>query len=143
MNLEKLRPIIILIIIVVIASSMILTVHAKRGPDPFNSVWTAINDLQNQINNIQLIPGPQGPPGVSGYEIIYDEINVVNGIYTIELTCPDTKKVLGGGYSRDSSSVRVLQNYPKSNNTWVVVADFPSGADLLNLKAYATCAYAQ
>jgi hypothetical protein len=35
----------------------------------FRGIWTAIMDLQNQIKNIQLKPGPQGiqgPPGPAG-----------------------------------------------------------------------------
>jgi hypothetical protein len=34
--------------------------------DPLTAIWNAIADLQNQINNIQLIPGPQGETGPMG-----------------------------------------------------------------------------
>jgi len=33
---------------------------------PFEKIWTALTDLQNQINNIQLIPGPEGLVGPTG-----------------------------------------------------------------------------
>ena len=33
---------------------------------PFDQLRAAIQDLQNQINNIQLTPGPQGPQGAPG-----------------------------------------------------------------------------
>jgi len=33
---------------------------------PFLEIWTALCDLQSQIDNIQLIPGPQGPAGPQG-----------------------------------------------------------------------------
>ncbi len=42
------------------------TVGAAGGESPWDRVWTAIQDLQNQIANIQLIPGPQGPEGPQG-----------------------------------------------------------------------------
>ena len=31
-------------------------------------IWEAVNTLQDQINNIQLIPGPQGEPGEDGID---------------------------------------------------------------------------
>ena len=34
--------------------------------NPWKMVWSAINELQTQITNIQLTPGPQGEPGVRG-----------------------------------------------------------------------------
>lgn len=33
---------------------------------PFKAIWQAIQNLQNQINNLSAVPGPQGPPGVAG-----------------------------------------------------------------------------
>jgi len=33
---------------------------------PFKKIWTAINHLQDEINNIHLTPGPQGPQGPAG-----------------------------------------------------------------------------
>lgn len=44
-------------------------VSVKANSDtqnPFQLVWNAINDLQEQIDNIQLIPGPEGPQGEPG-----------------------------------------------------------------------------
>lgn len=35
---------------------------------PFQKIWHAILDLQEQIEDIQLTPGPQGPPGEQGPE---------------------------------------------------------------------------
>lgn len=48
-------------------------VLAKDQPDgaPFEAIWKAIKNLQEQINNIQLIPGspgPTGPPGPQGLQ---------------------------------------------------------------------------
>ena len=47
------------------------TVSATEGGSPWNRVWAAIQDLQSQITNIQLIPGPtgaQGPAGADGVQ---------------------------------------------------------------------------
>lgn len=43
-------------------------VLAKDDPNgtPFRHLWQAIKNLQEQIDNIQLIPGPQGPKGDPG-----------------------------------------------------------------------------
>jgi len=38
----------------------------QSNGQPFNEIWNAIYDLQNQVNNIQLIPGPVGPQGEVG-----------------------------------------------------------------------------
>ena len=33
---------------------------------PFKKIWTAINHLQDEINNIHVLPGPTGPQGPQG-----------------------------------------------------------------------------
>lgn len=45
-------------------------VFAKDVPpgEPFKAIWEAIASIQEQINNIELLPGPQGPPGPPGPE---------------------------------------------------------------------------
>lgn len=35
---------------------------------PFEEIWQAIRALQQQIVNIELVPGPQGPTGLQGPE---------------------------------------------------------------------------
>lgn len=44
------------------------TVIASNKPNgtPFQAIWDAIDNLQNQIDNIQIIPGPQGEKGEKG-----------------------------------------------------------------------------
>ncbi|MFC1687081.1 collagen-like protein [Patescibacteria group bacterium] len=37
-----------------------------RGGNPFTALWQALANLQEQIDNIQLIPGPEGPQGPQG-----------------------------------------------------------------------------
>lgn len=60
---------------ILLAVTMLTTVAYSEGKEmkswgiPFQQIWHAITDLQEQIDNIQLIPGPQGeqgPPGEQG-----------------------------------------------------------------------------
>lgn len=55
-------------ILLVIPLFLIGTVaFAKNNSgEPFQDVWDAIQNLQDQITNIQLIPGPPGPQGPEG-----------------------------------------------------------------------------
>lgn len=43
-----------------------LTADGKVPGQPFQYLQNQLNDLQNQINNVELKPGPQGPPGEMG-----------------------------------------------------------------------------
>lgn len=50
----------------VIIASLIATstaFAAPNGNNPFDAVWTAITALQNQIAELELLPGLQGPQG--------------------------------------------------------------------------------
>lgn len=51
--------------ILVFTGSMRIT---NAAGDPFTPLWQAIQGLQEQIDNIQLIPGPQGEPGIQGIQ---------------------------------------------------------------------------
>jgi len=41
---------------------------------PFEKIWNALLDLQNQISHIQLIPGPKGDTGPAGPQGIQGEV---------------------------------------------------------------------
>lgn len=58
----------VLVSALVLALFMGSRVIASSSPsgDPFQAVWDAINSLKQQVANIQLIPGPQGPQGLPG-----------------------------------------------------------------------------
>jgi len=63
----------VILVIVILASSVIADVEKPRKwyRRPFRKIWNALLDLQEQIDNIQLIPGPegeQGPEGPSGID---------------------------------------------------------------------------
>ena len=56
------------VVLILCASSVTAFVSPPPGiKDPtFSKVWAAIMDLQKQITNIQLTPGPTGPTGATG-----------------------------------------------------------------------------
>jgi len=60
----------ILVVIVMFSSFAWSKVEKPRRwwGQPFQKIWHAILDLQEQIDDIQLTPGPQGPPGEQGPE---------------------------------------------------------------------------
>jgi hypothetical protein len=58
---------IVIITLAVIGVSAFTVVGAKeKGGNPFDLLWEAIADLQEQIASIQLIPGSQGEKGDQG-----------------------------------------------------------------------------
>ncbi|MFH1391192.1 MAG: hypothetical protein ABIH20_02665 [Candidatus Diapherotrites archaeon] len=52
----------------IFASLLIIGASTYGGTNgkPFEEIWNAIDNLQNQINNIELTTGPIGPPGEQG-----------------------------------------------------------------------------
>ena len=62
--------VITILISVTVFTSALNGVSASDKPEgqPFDAIWDAISYLQNQIDNIELIPGPPGPEGPQGPE---------------------------------------------------------------------------
>jgi hypothetical protein len=61
----------LLISVFLVSLYMVVGMAVTPEGKPFNAIWAAIEDLQAQIDEIELIPGPQGetgPPGPSGPE---------------------------------------------------------------------------
>jgi len=59
-------PGIALVAILTFVLLSVLSVKVSADTDsgnPFQAIWGAIENLQEQISNIQLIPGPKGEPG--------------------------------------------------------------------------------
>jgi len=93
-------------------------------------------------------PGPQGPQGsvgISGYEIVE-----VSDIYTIQpghklvitATCPNGKKVLGGGH--EVSRVYVRRSIPVDGQEWQLRVENKSDNILgVPLKVRAICAFVE
>lgn len=63
-----LKLFLVIFLILIMTSSVFAEVEKPRKwyRKPFNKIWNALLDLQEQIDNIQLIPGPEGPPGIEG-----------------------------------------------------------------------------
>ena len=56
-----------LVAVLLMNLAVVATMAVKPDePNPLEAIWAAIQDLQYQITNIQLIPGPQGPAGPTG-----------------------------------------------------------------------------
>jgi len=71
MNVSK--PVFVGAILVSFLSAMMISqvfnaIAFDGGGNPFDGVWEAIEDLQTQIDEIELTPGPQGPIGPQGLQ---------------------------------------------------------------------------
>lgn len=103
------------------------------------------------------VPGPQGGPGLSGYEVnTYDYPNVSGGgIATV--ACSEGKTALGGGYwFKDEANLTkgtaVVASFPgrmdwttntpkpDRNDGWIVQVNKPENLNPGNLTMYVICA---
>jgi len=64
MNMKKYIVLSVLALVLVSGTAL---AKSENGV-PFADVWSAITNLQNQITNIQLLPGPQGEQGLQGIQ---------------------------------------------------------------------------
>lgn len=55
-----------LVAAVMLFAGSIQVTNAGNQSNPFRSLWKAVQRLQDQINNIELIPGPPGEAGPQG-----------------------------------------------------------------------------
>jgi len=129
---------------------------------PCDSTETEVSWNQTGPQGPQGVPGPagpQGPSGMSGYEVIRQNIQVSpfpeNSLKDITLTCPEGKRVLGGGsgnnvWTNIAAGVMILpvQSMPSPNSStfntsetsWTVsFANFGISIDV-NLAVYIICA---
>lgn len=56
---------VLLIVSIFLLGTAVIAQSTPEG-QPFQAIWDAIQNLQNQIDNIELLPGPQGHPGPEG-----------------------------------------------------------------------------
>src|SRR3989344_3420124 len=102
-----------------------------------NKIWNSISGLQEQIDEIELIPGPegpqgpqgergeqgpigpQGPPGISEIRVAVFDITqeTQNGI---NISCDSNEFATGGGTDQWGGPGRggILEFYPLDNRTW-------------------------
>ena len=132
-----------LILVAIIIGIVMLgtTVSAGESPEgkPFQAIWDEIQliwnsifGLQEQIDNIELITGPegpQGPPGITEIRIA-SFLNNPSGI----VCCNEGEVATGGGYYYGGQSVNVWF-YPIDERCWNWRPYDPLTADL-----YLVCA---
>jgi hypothetical protein len=92
--------------------------------------------------------GPQGPPGVSGYEIVAGDVPLPDNTPEKSATarCPAGKVVIGGGYSFSDTpdAVIVRINAPRVDgyHYWDIIAQRITGTSEWTVRSYALCATA-
>lgn len=63
---KKYLGISVVVILAVVFGGNAVMANDQPAGSPFEALWKAVDYLQNQINQISLIPGPQGPKGDIG-----------------------------------------------------------------------------
>ena len=95
---------------------------------------------------LQGAPGPQGTPGVSGYQIVTaaaSSANLGSGkVLNAKAQCPSGAQVLGGGIQQSASLATLMSSYPDTNQSWFAETrnnqSFSIGA--VAVTVYAICA---
>jgi hypothetical protein len=91
--------------------------------------------------------GPQGIPGVSGYQIVFTALTVVtingNSTTTLTATCPAGKNVIGGGYESSVGAwvLHPVSMFPPAIDSWRVTLRLSQvPAATFSFRVYAICA---
>ena len=113
---------------------------------------TTLADHETRITDLETNGGGGMPDGLGlyGYERVSTSLVAVeldtNDVGTFFKTCPNSKKVLGGGYLFNETTfddIKVLDSHPLDDSTWQVRlknlgADTTAGT--LKIDVFATCA---
>ncbi len=94
--------------------------------------------------------GPQGLPGVSGYQIVSTGLLSMtlagDAAATMSVTCPVGKRVVSGGYDTSNVTTIVLHPiamFPPTPDSWRVVLRLSQSAGAtFQFRVYAVCATA-
>jgi hypothetical protein len=91
--------------------------------------------------------GPQGLPGMSGYEIVPGPgVNIDSDLFggsgTDTAICSAGKKVVGGGYTTNPPKGSVIVSAPVSNTGWTVTLFVSAAAGPTRMTAFAICVFA-
>ena len=73
-QITKRQAIIVVFAVALVARFAIAAPTPSPTPNPFADLWAAIKNLQWQIRNIHLIPGPPGPQGETGLQGLPGEL---------------------------------------------------------------------
>ena len=80
--------------------------------------------------------GPQGPPGVSGIELVGGSVIIPAGEFRwAHAACPTGKKVVGGGFNHPANRMDGFVSYP-SREPGTDVRGFPPGLNSWSARAY-------
>lgn len=131
--------------------------NCKKGDREF----ILSNSGQPGLQGPQGIPGPKGETGTQGVAGLqgekgdmgasgvlgWEKVSTVSAstteqLKTITVTCPQTKKVLSGGYIVNSSTVTfyTVSSYPSAENAWTASVHRSSTTTPWDLTVYAICA---
>jgi hypothetical protein len=88
--------------------------------------------------------GSQGPPGVSNYHLVSQDVVLSGGSVGVvgTATCPSGTVVLGGGYHLSSADLQTGSSYPAGTSGWSVVLTNGNVGTPHTATVYATCAAA-
>lgn len=170
------------IVTAVVLMVLLSSIAMAKPVDPLASVWAEIDiinqkikdiqnktiDLQTQIYNIQLLPGPrgeqgvpgaqgaqgeQGLSGITGYEVIQVTMPIIlpegsqDNLIPFTANCPAGKKIISGGYNHGplSSEIATMGSFPNTSVPgWdVVLRDPYIHAGDVEITIYAICANIQ
>jgi hypothetical protein len=98
----------------------------------------------------QAKPAPAPQPYTPAYETVTESVTLgANAVSTISATCPDGKRLTGGGFSSDRPPNEILNllvssSYPDPDGrTWVIVVGNNGQQGPIQVRAYAICANTQ
>lgn len=81
------------------------------------SVWHALCDLQQQIDAIELTPGPPGEPGIVDIELVeFLAVRLTLGENNIEFSCPSPEQTA----MAYGSTFAVRSAVPAGDNGWTL-----------------------
>jgi len=117
----------------------------KPNGQPFQALWDAIADLQNQIDTINLTSGPQGEQGTLTSQEFLTSYIILSGENTKlmkSVNCPSGTIATGGGYSvnKDGAPVAIPVDLAlQTDFNFNVRASNPTPDDLnVNVRVYCT-----
>ena len=142
-------------------TSSTLTAVATSSRSPFDQLHDEINHLQDEINNISLLPGPQGPVGPQGpqgatgpagtgssvtYYFATNSISIAPGAFGTGIAlCHSGDSVTGGGYSLGGLRGDIPFNtfyYSPPDKGWMVsINNAPTSPGPGTLTVNAICAH--
>ncbi|MHA6963569.1 hypothetical protein [Zobellella denitrificans] len=86
-------------------------------------------------------PGEKGDTGLTAWGRIDGSCNSTGNAVTCTVTCPEDKKILGGGVNNINNNWILVQSYPGTDSSWTVTLSRQTGSSSTAATVYAICAY--